>query len=30
MRAPGIPREAALAWAARLKALVITLTDGTP
>ena len=30
MRTPGIPREAARAWAARVKALVITLTDGTP
>jgi hypothetical protein len=29
-RTPGIPREAARAWAARVKALVITLTDGTP
>ena len=30
MRTPGIPREAARAWAARVKALVMTLTDGTP
>ena len=30
IRAPGIPRAAALAWAARVNALVITLTDGTP
>ena len=30
MRAPGIPREVARACAARVKALVITLTDGTP
>ena len=30
MRTPGIPSEVALAWAARVKELVITLTDGTP
>ena len=30
MRAPGIPRDAARTWAARVKLLVITLTDGTP
>ena len=30
MRAPGIPRKVARACAARVKALVITLTDGTP
>ena len=30
MRTPGIPREAARAWAARVNALVITVTDGTP
>ena len=30
MRTPGMPSEAARAWAARVNALVITLTDGTP
>ena len=30
MRAPGIPRVVTLALAARVKALVITLRDGTP
>ena len=30
IRTPGIPRDAARAWAARVKALVMTLTDGTP
>ena len=30
MRAPGMPSEAALIWAARVKELVIMLTDGTP
>ena len=30
MRAPGMPRDAARAWAARVNELVITLTDGTP
>ena len=30
MRTPGIPKDVALAWAARVKELVITLTDGTP
>ncbi len=30
MRAPGMPSAAARAWAARVNALVITLTDGTP
>ena len=30
MRAPGIPNEATLIWAARVNALVITLTDGIP
>ena len=30
MRTPGIPKEAARAWAARVNALVMTLTDGTP
>ena len=30
MRALGMPRDAALTWAARVKALVITLTDGVP
>ena len=30
MRTPGIPREFALAWAALVKALVMTLTEGTP
>ena len=30
MRTPGMPREAARAWAARVNALVMTLTDGTP
>ena len=29
-RTPGIPREAARARAARVKALVITLTEGAP
>ncbi len=30
MRASGIPREVTLVLAARVKELVITLTDGTP
>ncbi len=30
MRTPGIPRAVALASAALVKVLVITLTDGTP
>jgi uncharacterized protein YegL len=30
IRAQGMPRDAALVWAARVKVLVITLTDGTP
>ena len=30
MRTPGIPSAAARAWAARVKVLVITLTEGTP
>ena len=30
IRTPGIPREAARACAALVKALVMTLTDGTP
>lgn len=30
IRTPGIPREEARIWAARVKALVMTLTDGTP
>ena len=30
MRTPGIPRAAARAWAARVNALVMTLTDGIP
>ena len=30
MRAPGIPKAVALAWAALVKVLVMTLTDGTP
>ena len=30
MRTPGIPREAARAWAALVKALVMTLTEGIP
>ena len=30
MRAPGIPRAVALAWAALVKELVMTLTEGTP
>ena len=30
MRAPGIPRDATLTWAARVNELVMTLTDGTP
>ena len=30
MRTPGIPRELARAWAALVKALVITLTEGMP
>ena len=30
MRTPGIPRAVALAWAALVNALVMTLTDGTP
>ncbi len=30
MRAPGIPRDAARARAARVKALVMTLTEGMP
>ena len=30
MRAPGIPREAARRLAARVKLLVITLTEGLP
>ena len=30
MRTPGIPRAVARAWAALVKVLVITLTDGTP
>ena len=30
MRTPGIPRERARAWAARVKALVMTLTEGMP
>ena len=30
MRAPGIPSVVARAWAARVNALVITLTEGTP
>ena len=30
MRTPGMPREAARAWAARVNALVMILTDGTP
>ena len=30
MRTPGMPRDAARAWAARVKALVMTLTEGIP
>ena len=30
MRAPGIPRAVARAYAALMKVLVMTLTDGTP
>ena len=30
MRTPGIPSELALAWAARVKVLVMTLTEGVP
>ena len=30
MRAPGMPREAARRLAARVKLLVMTLTEGTP
>ena len=30
MRAPGMPKKTARACAARVKVLVITLTDGTP
>ena len=30
IRASGIPREAALVWAARVKELVMTLTEGSP
>ncbi len=30
MRTPGIPRELALACAARVKVLVMTLTEGVP
>ena len=30
MRTPGIPSEAARAWAARVKLLVMTLTEGVP
>ena len=30
IRASGIPRDAALVWAARVKELVITLTEGRP
>ena len=30
MRVPGIPRAVALAWAALVKVLVMTLTEGTP
>ena len=30
MRAPGIPRAVARAWAALVKVLVMTLTEGTP
>jgi len=30
MRMPGMPRELARAWAARVNALVITLTEGIP
>ena len=30
MRVPGIPKAVALAWAALVKVLVMTLTDGTP
>ena len=30
MRTPGIPRAVALAWAALVKVLVMTLTDGAP
>ena len=30
MRVPGIPSDVARAWAARVNALVITLTEGTP
>ena len=30
MRAPGIPKDAARAWAARVKLLVMTLTEGAP
>ena len=30
MRTPGIPNAVARAWAALVKVLVMTLTDGTP
>ena len=30
MRAPGMPSDVTLAWAARVKELVITLTEGIP
>ena len=30
MRTPGIPSAAARAWAARVKLLVMTLTEGVP
>ena len=30
MRTPGMPRELARAWAALVKALVMTLTEGIP
>jgi len=30
MRVPGIPKAVALAWAALMNVLVMTLTDGTP
>jgi len=30
MRTPGIPKAVARAWAALVKVLVMTLTDGTP
>jgi len=30
MRTPGMPNDVARAWAARVKELVMTLTDGIP